>query len=148
MMKINWGTGITIFYSLFVLTFVYLVYRSTQEDLNLVVDNYYEKDLQYQSHLDKLNNANTLLEDLKIYRNKEEEYIRFSFPKDFTNIKGEILLYRASDQSKDLTTTIKLDDGNSQQISTKDLQKGYWKIKVDWEGNETAYFKSTTIQIL
>ena len=65
-MKINWGSGIAIFYSLFVITMVYAVVRSTQFDNSLVSDHYYADDLKYQERFDKLSNAQNLKEDLKI----------------------------------------------------------------------------------
>ncbi len=36
-MKFNWGTGIALFYSLFMITMIYMVYQSTQHNRNLVV---------------------------------------------------------------------------------------------------------------
>ena len=56
-MKINWGTGIAIFYTLFASVLVMVVIKSKQYDHSLVVDNYYEEDLHYQSHFDKLVNS-------------------------------------------------------------------------------------------
>ena len=78
-MKFNWGTGITLFYITFMFTMIFMVYQSTLVERNLVVENYYEKDLQYQSHLDKLKNSSTLKKDLGIFQNKEEKYLRFSY---------------------------------------------------------------------
>ena len=146
-MKFNWGTGITLFYSLFMLTMIYMVYQSTQVDRNLVVDNYYEKDLKYQSHLDKLNNASALKTDLGIFQNKEENYLRFTFPKELVDISGDILFYRPSDNSKDFNQSIELDETYEIKISTFELQKGTWKVKVNWEGGEVQYYKETTVQI-
>lgn len=146
-MKFNWGTGITLFYSLFMMTMIYMVYQSTQVNRNLVVDNYYEKDLQYQSHLDKLNNTSTLKNDLGIFQNKKENYLRFSFPKELADVKGDILFYRPSDNSKDFNQSIELDETYEIKIPTSELQKGIWKVKVNWEGNEIPYYKEATIQI-
>ena len=53
-MKINWGTGIFIFYSLFVGALVFQLVKSFQYDNSLVVENYYEKDLNYQEQYNKI----------------------------------------------------------------------------------------------
>lgn len=146
-MKFNWGTGITLFYVIFMFAMIYMVYQSTQVERNLVVENYYEKDLQYQLHLDKLKNSSTLKNDLGIFQNKEEKYLRFAFPKELAEIKGDILFYRPSDNSKDFDTKIKIDSAHELRISTATLQSGIWKVKVNWEGNEIPYYKEATIQI-
>ena len=146
-MKFNWGTGIALFYLLFMSTMIYFVYQSTQHDRNLVVDNYYEKDLQYQSHLDKLNNAKNLKIDLKVVQNYEEKYIRFSFPTDFSEVEGEILFYRPSDQSKDFTTKIQLNENNELVVPTSEMLAGGWQVKVDWTGDKIPFFKKVNIHI-
>lgn len=146
-MKFNWGTGITLFYTIFMFTMIYMVYQSLQVDRNLVFENYYEKDLQYQSHLDKLNNTSALKNDLGIFQNKEEKYLRFSFPKELADVKGDILFYRPSDSSKDFNTEIKINTEHELRIPTAEMQSGIWKIKVNWEGDKTPYYKEATIQI-
>ena len=147
MIKFNWGTGIGLFYILFMTTMIYMVYQSTLVDRNLVIENYYEKDLQYQSHLDKLNNTNNLKNDLKIFQNREEGYLRFSFPPELKTVGGTVLLYRPSDHAKDFETEIGVDEVHEMRIATKELQAGIWKIKVNWEGDETPFYKEISIKI-
>ncbi len=146
-MKFNWGMGITLFYSLFMMTMIYMVYQSTQVNRNLVAENYYEKDLQYQSHLDRLSNSARLKTDLAIFQNKEGNYLRFVFPKELTSINGDILFYRPSDNSKDFNQAIELDEAHEFRIPTSALLKGAWKIKINWEGDETLFYKEASIQI-
>ena len=146
-MKFNWGTGIAIFYILFMGTMIYMVYKSTQHDRNLVVENYYENDLQYQSHLDKLNNANKLEKDLKIVQNTSEKYIRFSFPEEFKEVEGEILFYRTADQSKDFKTKIQLNENHEFVFPTNEMLAGGWEVKVDWKGDKIPFFKKVNIYI-
>ena len=53
-MKLHWGHGIAIFYSLFVAVLVFQVIRSTAYDNSLVSEAYYKDDINYQQHYDKL----------------------------------------------------------------------------------------------
>lgn len=146
-MKFNWGTGITLFYVSFMFTMIYMVYQSTQTDRNLVIENYYEKDLQYQSHLDKVANTSTLEKDLGIFQNQDERYLRFAFPKEVKDVKGDILFYRPSDSSKDFNAKIEINEHNELRIPTEEMQSGIWKVKVNWEGDNTPFYKEATIQI-
>lgn len=146
-MKFNWGVGIAIFYSLFVVVMVGMVVYSKNFDHSLVVDNYYEEDLQYQKHIDKVNNSRKLATDLVIENNKEQQAILFQFPKETAQLGGNILFYRADDKSKDFNVKIAPGADGKIAVPVKDMKPGRWQLKVDWEGNGTSYYKEQTIFI-
>jgi hypothetical protein len=51
-MKLNWGTGIAIFYGLFMVIMITFVVMSRNVDHSLVMEDYYEADINYQEHKD------------------------------------------------------------------------------------------------
>ena len=144
-MKLNWGTSIAIFYIAFAATMVGMVVKSRSFDHALVVDNYYEQDLKYQSHLDKLANSRALANDLIISENQGDKTLHFQFPAEFRQVGGEILLYRADDKRQDVSVKITPDAQGEQALPTANLTPGRWKIKVDWQGDGKAFFKEETI---
>ncbi|MCB0663415.1 MAG: FixH family protein [Saprospiraceae bacterium] len=146
-MKLNWGTGIGIFYTLFALTMVFFVIKSTTYDNSLVVDDYYEKDLNYQEHYNRLENSQSLTEDLKIELNAKLGQVNFMFPEAMGGVKGEILFYNPTTKHKDFTVNIAPNDLNRMEVPVKDLSNGRWKIKVNWEGNGLPYYKETEIYL-
>ena len=145
-MKLNWGTGIAIFYISFMAIMLFMVYRSTFENRDLVMEDYYQKDLEYQSHLDRISNAKKLPVDLKITK-EAEQYIRFSFPKDLKTIKGTVLFYRPSDKKQDVSLGIKVNQENDFVFPISKLQKGGWRVKVDWEGDDVPFYKEVNLTI-
>ena len=145
-MKINWGTGIAIFYISFMAAMLFMVYRSTFQNRDLVVDNYYQKDLEYQSHLNRVSNAKKLDVDLKITK-EDGPFVSFSFPKEVKNIEGKILFYRSSDKGQDVRIGIKVDENNNFVFPTAKLKKGGWRVKVDWEGDNIPFYKEVNISI-
>lgn len=52
-MKFNWGTGITIFIVLFVVSMSAMVFKASQQNVDLVTEDYYEKELAFQDLKDK-----------------------------------------------------------------------------------------------
>ena len=146
-MKLNWGSGIAIFYSIFVLVLVFAVFKSRNYDHSLVSDQYYADDLKYQEHYDKLVNANLLEEDLKIWNKKQKGGIELQFPKELQNVGGEIHLFCPSDSKSDLRMTIQPDTENIQFVPTEGMRKGLWKVKVDWTAENKAYYKEEVITI-
>ena len=146
-MKISWGTGILItiiiFMSITVLTGVFLM----NQDVQLVTDNYYEKDLKYQQEIDKLNRTAALEEKVEI--KFDSSAVELVFPESFSTekISGEIYFYRPSDRKKDFTIPLSLNSEARQIIPVTRIDKGFWRIKLSWilEGDE--YYNENVIII-
>ncbi len=137
-MKLNWGTSIAIFYSLFALTMVGFVIKSKSFDHDLVVEDYYAKDLAFQQQYDKLANTKALANDLKIDASKDG--IQLLFPAEVGQVSGNILLYRADDKTKDVSLKVNPNEQNQQLVPTDQLTPGRWTVKVDWQaGNKLFY---------
>ncbi|MDX1942773.1 MAG: FixH family protein [Saprospiraceae bacterium] len=142
-MKFNWGTGLALFYGIFVVVLVAAVIKSTQYDNSLVSDHYYADDLKYQEHYVKLVNSKSLLQDVKIIRNKE--FVSINFPQEVGAVQGDILFFCPSDSNKDFKIAVTLDAEKKQEIPIKDLKQGLWKVKVDWRADGKPYYKEETI---
>ena len=144
-MKFNWGHGIALFYLLFASVLVYFVVKSTSYDHSLVVDNYYEEDMKYQQHYEKLENSHKLKQDVSISHDPVAENISIRFPKEKGAIAGTIHFYRPSDKSLDFTIDIELDQNFEQTLPVSNLSPGLWTLKVDWQANGTLFYKEETI---
>ncbi|MTE27436.1 FixH family protein [Winogradskyella ouciana] len=140
-MKINWGTAIVIAFVAFIAFILYFVINMSTDDKydhDLVVEDYYKQELQFQSDIDKETNARKLATNISW--NKTTEGIVIVFPKqmDFEAIEGSVFLYRPSNKQLDFETPISLSDHNL-LIPDKRLLDGRWNIKVDWTYKNTAY---------
>jgi hypothetical protein len=142
-MKLNWGTSIAIFYTLFAATMVGFVIHSKSYDNSLVTEDYYAKDLAYQQQYDKLANSQALATNLAI--GKVADGVQFIFPKDAQQPIGEILFYRASDKSKDFTLKVAPDSNGLQLVPTDQLIPGRWTVKVDWQGGGKEFYKEQVV---
>ena len=149
-MKINWGTGIVIAFALFmsfILFFVFSVQSNTKYDNELVVEEYYKKELVAQQDIDREQNAHDL--NSKVIIKTTDEGISIDFPNDFDykNIQGKVSLYRPSNQKLDFEVPISLSSANL-LIPTSNLVGGRWGISIDWNyqgkkylNKEEVYFK-------
>ena len=140
-MKINWGTGIVIAIALFMTFILVLVYKMTMnQDYNhdLVVEEYYKKELAFQEEIDAEKNALSLSERIK--GKKVDSGWLLTFPKeiDSSKIKGSVFLYRPSNKQLDFDFSIEL-SGLNLLIPDKRLLDGRWNIKVDWQYNGKSY---------
>ncbi len=140
-MKFNWGTGIVlafIGFISFIMFFVVKMSSNDRYDHDLVTDNYYQQELEFQDNIEKQKNAKELKENISW--KKTEEGILIQFPKDLEikDITGKVFLYRPSNKQLDFETPISLSDYNL-LIPDKRLLDGRWNIIVDWQYNEKSY---------
>jgi len=140
--KFNWGHGITIFYICFVSAVVTALVASFSVDHSLVVDDYYAKDLAYQSQYDKTKNS-LESQNVKVDLDGVNQRLTINFG-DASNIKGMVEFYRPSDKSKDFQVELK---DNETTINTDDLLAGKWVLKIDWKENGKSYYKEEFIYI-
>ena len=138
-MKLNWGTGIAIFYGAFMVIMITFVIMSRDVDHSLVMDNYYEADINYQDHKDKVANSKALKTDLIISKVSGKE-VKFQFPDVPGQIAGEVLFYKPDDKLKDFKVTVKADASGLFNVKTVNLVPGLWRLKVEWKaGNKQFY---------
>ncbi|WP_282068169.1 FixH family protein [Olleya namhaensis] len=147
-MKFNWGTGVVIAFILFISFIMYFVISMNTDknlDHDLVNENYYKQELEFQNDINKEKNAKTLAS--KVTWKKTAEGIVISFPTDLEdkNITGKIFLYRPSNKQLDFETTILLSNHNL-LIPDKRLLDGRWNIKIDWSYKDTNYMLKEEIQ--
>ena len=144
-MKFNWGHGIALFYIIFASILVLFAIKSTYHDHSLVVENYYEEDLNYQQHYEKLANSKTLKIDVMIIHEPKSENIKIQFPNGKGKIAGTIHFYRPSDKGKDFTVKIKLNQNFEQFVPASELSPGLWKLKVDWQAEGKPFYKEESL---
>ena len=138
----NWGHGIFIFYICFVAAVVTALIASFSVDHSLVVDDYYAKDLTYQSQYEKTQNGmETAIVDIN--NNAEEKALTIDFLKA-EKVEGTAQFYRPSDKSKDFE--VKLTQTKT-SIATDEMLPGKWVVKIDWSENGKPYYTEEIIFI-
>lgn len=146
--KLNWGTGITIVIILFlVITISQVVFIHKTIDYDLVEEDYYEAEIQFQSQIEKIKRTNALPEKLKI--KLVDKFIEFNFPTMFDgkSISGLINFYKPSDDLLDKAEYIKLNEKNKMFFGYKQLTPGLWKIKINWQVDDVKYYTEKIVML-
>lgn len=117
------------------------------QDVSLVSDNYYEKSLSYQDEIDKQNRTISLDDRVMITYSGAE--INISFPSEYLNknISGEIYFYRPSNSHLDFKLPLDLNEEGNQLVSIAKLEKGFWRLKLNWEMDGNGYYSERAITI-
>lgn len=137
----NWGYRIAIVFITFCLiTIGVTVFLMTQK-VDVVTDNYYEKELKYQEQLDRVARTRALKETTEVYNTGKELIIKFPNTPDKNRKNDFISLYRPSDNTKDVKIPVLTDSSRTQIVSVDRLTRGYWKLQINWTsgGNEFYY---------
>jgi nitrogen fixation protein FixH len=147
-MKINWGTGIVIAFIAFMSFIMYFVITMSTDnayDHDLVVEEYYKQELQFDKNITKIEHSKTLTTNVNL--KQTEDGILITFPKDLETqkIKGKVFLYRPSNKQLDFDIPIKLSNHNL-LIPDNRLLDGRWNITVDWSYNNDEYMYKTELK--
>lgn len=134
-MKINWGTGLVIGMIAFIAFIMYMVTTMMTDDRynhDLVTEEYYEKDLQYQKEIDAESKGNTFSVPVRTERSDQGLVLYFPPEVDSGKVNGKVSLYRPSNERLDFDLPLVVSNG-SMLIPNARLLDGRWDIRVDWE---------------
>jgi nitrogen fixation protein FixH len=146
-MTLNWGKSIVLAIALFmsfILYFVIKVQSNSKYDNEMVVDQYYQKELRFEGDYLKLQNAKNLPKDIVI--ESDNNNYRLVFPEGFaySSISGKVFLYRPSSQELDFEIPISL-SGPYLLIPKSNLADGRWDITIDWQHNGVSYLSKLSL---
>ena len=146
-MKLNWGYRVAILYISFAGLIIFLVIKSFNQTVDLVATDYYAQELKYQGKMESIERNNNLEHPTMIYSN--EYGIRVEFPADFDpkEISGVIYVFRPSDKQMDFKVDIASMENHTQLIPAAELQKGMYRVKVDFTYHSQTYYTEKQVVI-
>ena len=148
-MKFNFGTGLILFFALWAVGILFLVYKSSKENIDLVSTDYYNKEVAYQSQIDKEKNVSGLSQALAVSFDNANGAVTIQFPRDFQSkpIAGTIHFFKPDDASKDFAVEVQPDENLKQLISVSKIKSGLWRVQVDWSCSGENYYEEKNILI-
>lgn len=139
----NWGYRIVVVFVLFITFIVSMVVYVSSKGADLVAEDYYMQEVNYQDIIDAKSNSVEYKQQLKITQDAQKVVV--FFPKGVAqNIEGTIHFYHPQHTDKDVVRAIALSNQNIQSINKADLTKGNYVIKLLWkEGDKNYYIEKT-----
>lgn len=132
----NWGKGLTIFITCFILFIGALVYSSFQVKVPLVADDYYEQEINYQQKIDARTALNKLGE-VEIFQNGPSADFKLPIEGE-SNV--EITWICFNDTEQDFTSsTTSLSDGTFKVDISKQLA-GHYDLKINITQGDNYYY--------
>lgn len=140
MKKLNWGHGLMIALGCFIIfiLFLILVFPMGKQNADMVSDNYYEEEIEYQKVIDAKENAASLTE-IPAYK-ETANGIEIKFPESIKTDgnKADFFLFRTEDSNLDVKKEVTLSN-NIFVIPSKVISKGSYTLKLKWTENKKPY---------
>ena len=146
-MKFNWGTGIVLAFVIMISAMIWLVSIAVRQNDDLVDNDYYQRSITYQEHIEKVKNNDALTEKIKF--DQSPGILKITFPGLVANSEysGDIHFYSPVEERRDLTVKIALNPDFIQIIDLTKLEKGRYRIKIDWKAGKKDYYQEEEIVV-
>lgn len=137
-----WMYGIICAILLFMTTMVSFAILASHHPVDLVIDDYYKAEVAYQGQINKMKNLDSLGEKPQIEYVPDAGSVMIQMPDKLTDqvIAGDVNFYRPNTSAKDFHTKLLLNATGRQLVNASAMQKGRWKIQLDWTADGTEYY--------
>ncbi len=140
MKNLNWGHGLAIALGCFMLFILFLIFifPMGKQNAEMISNNYYEEELQYQDIIDAKNNA-AKLEKTPAYKITREGLL-ITFPETIKvdDNKVNFVLFRTEDSNLDVKKEVILQH-HLFLIPEKVISKGSYTLKLKWTADKKPY---------
>ncbi len=141
----NWGKSIIaafVFFAIFIFT---LVYVCVKQEIPLVSKDYYEREINYQQQIQRLNNAELLVKKPtfhKVGSNLNVTFNQFDLVDD-----GELTLFRPSDLKFDTEFSFHKQQDSILQLDVRKLPAGMYRAKMQWTMAGKEYYVEEIVNL-
>jgi nitrogen fixation protein FixH len=151
----SWMFGIIGVYALFALATLGWVGFTMTQKVELVSPSYYQQEVAYQQRIDNAKRAMNLAEPLQWRVVTDAQGVRFLeiiYPKDQLQqgqsaVQGTVTFVRPASLTMDKTVAVQPDEQGRQHIPLTVMDKGLWKVSVEWKVLGVAYYKETDLKL-
>ncbi len=144
-----WMWSLTASIVVFIVFFVGFAIWTFQDDVELVYDNYYDKDIVFEQQIMRVARTQALpfQPGLKYYQNAQVLEVKFPLALGHTPTGGEVLLFRPADLHQDRLFPLVLIGDSLQTIELRDLDPGLWRIKLNWSSGGEEYYLEQPLMV-
>ncbi|MBT3343087.1 MAG: hypothetical protein HN712_11175 [Gemmatimonadetes bacterium] len=145
----SWAWGIIGAYSSFAVLTLVMVGFAFSQRVDLVSDDYYQREIDHQQHIDRVTRTQELPDGVEWTVTHQDGDFLFELPKGHFNgdLQGQIHFYRPDNSTLDRTHGIHLDVQGQQRITAAGLPAGHWRIHIEWQVAGLDYYSERELNI-
>ncbi len=141
----NYARFVFLFFLSFVVFISILGYKAMQTNFDLVAPDYYAKELKFQQIIDATKNAASIKEKVSVQYAGGS--VSIQFPDSMKGTPVSIHFYCPAEAKNDQKYTSAIGDSGRLVLETPKLKKGYYKVNMEWKGNEKEYYLEKNLMI-
>jgi hypothetical protein len=123
---------------------VTLVTISMKQDVNLVAEDYYKQEIEYQDQIDRLTRTKALVIKPEVLIDRENHSIVINMQQEgFQN--GKALFFRPADATMDKWVSISGEGAES--VSIAGWNNGLWKVRLEWTSKGEEFYMEKIINL-
>ena len=146
MSNFNWGKGLFTAITIFIIAVLCVVGYLLSLNFDMVSNDHYQKAVTYQQQINREQHARTMEKPVEIKLVGGKIEIQFPEKMALHQPAGSITLYRPDNSSLDQKLKLSLNEG-AQHIDVRNLKRGKWLVKLNWQTENRQYFKEKNIFI-
>lgn len=142
----NWGYKIMTIYIIFIAGILFLVFKASSQNQDLVATDYYEQELKFQERIDETARGNALSAKIAVQVRDQSVLVKFPPEMKGVDVTANIHLYCIADKNKDEEKTL---ETNLAAISfpIQANMHGQYEIKIGWRAHDKSYYYQQKIFI-
>ncbi|WP_018342348.1 FixH family protein [Cytophaga aurantiaca] len=143
----SWGYRVIFITVGFVCFMLFLVFSAFQQTFDLVAEDYYGKELKFQSQIEKQNNQLEMKEH--VFCTVYGSMLHIQFPEKIARdtIAGTVLFFRPSDSKKDIVRSLRCSEEGVQEFPVDLFSKGRYRVQIDYTAGGKSYYCEQNIMI-
>lgn len=144
-----WPWALSGILALFFTGAVSFIVFAVQQDMDLVRPDYYDQEIRYQEHLDRLERTRRLGEGLRLEERFGEGRVVFHLPAKQSGaaVTGSLRFYRPSNARLDRVVEVLPDPAGRQSIPLAGLAPGLWRVQAGWRVDGQEYGADWTLVV-
>lgn len=143
----NWGIRIIIAYAAGVCFILYFVVRSMMLNTEMAEENYYDKELAYNTHIQGVDNAKKMTNPIKV--SNLSNHIVISIDSSITTglENGEIHFYNPASEKSDKKYKLEASTSGKYFFNKSVFNKGKYYVKISFDYHQQPYYTEQVIFI-
>ncbi|MDH5379420.1 MAG: FixH family protein [Cyclobacteriaceae bacterium] len=143
----NWGKWIFVSFILFGILIFSLVAISMNQEIDLVSQDYYEQEINYQDKINKMRNVENLEKKPKI--EVVDKILSIEFDQNTENQfeNGKVMLFSPLSQKEDKIFLIEKDNFPAYSMNLTEFRSGSWIVKLEWKEGTMEYYIESEIEL-
>ncbi|MBF9141611.1 FixH family protein [Hymenobacter properus] len=141
-----WPYAIIAVFVLFAGYIGFMVQQAMRTSVDLVSADYYKQELAYTQRMESVARTAALPAPVELTHDAAAQELALQLPPTLAGqaVQGQIHFFRPSNQKLDFILPLQ---SAAQVLSTRKMQPGYWRVRLDFTAGNQAYFVEKELTI-